>query len=686
MIYVQLSAFLVFFLWGLNMTNWYPQFAAALFALAFLWLLPIIIKFVRHYVMSFARSGANLRDLTVEDVDDAAKQLRQLAEVSTQVLTPKFHNITFFKYSGLNFAAGRGQVITSQEKLILYIHSFSNLTFTGSRTDEVLWADVVDFEVSGWLTTSQGRRWRLASKTKPEMLVIFAVIQTLLTAARTSPDGKVDLTKTGISETLESAADVLQAAKSRMVQNRDFALDFSVALQTHNKEERARRPTLGREVNGYTLVQKLGKGGFGEVFLGVKEVDGVENKAAIKIMNADDSLSKEMTKKKSDFFMREAKLNLSIQGNAYVLGALSFGSSPRPWIMYPFVEGYTLQKRLAAKKKLSEAEWWNLAYDLVAAVAHLESEGVIHRDIKPDNIMLTNDRAVLLDLGISTLQEHTFTDGRGGGTEGWMAPEVVSKAPKDLTSASDIFAIGMTLYAAKTLRMPFAVPKDLRNWPAVVARSELNLSGFDYPEAALLSNMLLPLPEDRATTAELLEMISKHVDLDQKKLLEASHQSETFITDEDVYQAGFDYSFKKEAFIEGPFDGWSSLNNSIQDLVLANKAKMFSVQIVIENTGVLYFQAMVQHGGWVIEVMHQYWKGPETGPTFSQAMAKRDWNPPTTSAPNFHRYIGERNPGRDLPKAMIEVLEMVHELRLSQVAAFAISVHGKNFVVKSSKK
>jgi serine/threonine protein kinase len=685
MLYVQVSAFLVFFIWGLDLTRTFPPFAIVPFSLSLIWLIPLAFKFARIYRFQLNGNASGVKTLTNDDVDAAAVELRKLAEYSKQVVLPRFDKSIVFGFKGGNLISDRGQFLLSKDSVVVYV-SATSLTSPIGTTDRIPWSQISDFDIKGWLTTHDGRRWRITAGSNSEMLVTYATVKLLLQAANLSSTKTIDLEKVGLSASFEAAADVLQSAKTQMVQNRDFDLDMSQAVKGYEVKQKGRRPTLGREIEGWKLIRKLGKGGFGEVFLGEKEANGQTRRVAVKIMNADDTMSENQLKEKSAFFMREAKLNISIDDNPYVLSATSFGDDPRPYIIYPFVEGHTLSSRLTAKKKLNEPEWWSLAYDLVSAIAHLEKEGVIHRDIKPENIMMAADRAVLLDLGISTLQAHNFTNTKGWGTEGWLAPEVVSRESKDLTSASDVFAAGMTLYAALKLRMPFPVPKDLKQWPTVVAKTDLDVRGLSYPEAALLSNMLLPLPEDRATTEELLDMIRPHVDLNAKAELEREHREQAFISDEDVYKPGFDHRFKKEAFVEGPFDGWTELQKSVEELVLANKAQMFSLQLVVENVGVLYFQAMVQYGGWVIEVMHQYWKGPELGTSFSQAMTKRDWNPPTSSAPNFHRYLGEDNPGRDLPKAMTDVVEMVHGLRLSQVAAFAISVHGKNFEPKSSKK
>lgn len=126
-----------------------------------------------------------------------------------------------------------------------------------------------------------------------------------------------------------------------------------------------------------------------------------------------------------------------------------------------FLSGSSLRATLAAAGRLPPAESIRVAREVLTALQILSDAGVVHRDVKPENIHLTNDgRVVLLDLGIARqIGEASLTDDRamfGPLTPGYGAPEQIRNEKRRISSRSDIFATGVVLYECLSGTNPFA--------------------------------------------------------------------------------------------------------------------------------------------------------------------------------------------------------------------------------------
>ena len=121
----------------------------------------------------------------------------------------------------------------------------------------------------------------------------------------------------------------------------------------------------------------------------------------------------------------------------------------------PFYEGETLEQRLLRRPRIGRAEGLSIATKLTKAVAALHRAGVIHRDIKPDNVILQPGGGLkLIDLGVARLPAiEDFPSAAIPGTPSYMAPELMSGQPGDETS--DLFALGVTLFRMFTGSYPY---------------------------------------------------------------------------------------------------------------------------------------------------------------------------------------------------------------------------------------
>jgi serine/threonine protein kinase len=143
----------------------------------------------------------------------------------------------------------------------------------------------------------------------------------------------------------------------------------------------------------YQIEREIGKGGNARIYLAL---DREGRRVALKILHPELLVSVA-----ADRFLREIRLCSQLQ-HPHIAHLLDSGE--RDWIVYyvmTYVEGPTLREHLARVARLPVPEAVRLADDLLDALDHAHSHGIVHRDVKPENIVLTSEGAVLLDFGIA---------------------------------------------------------------------------------------------------------------------------------------------------------------------------------------------------------------------------------------------------------------------------------------------
>jgi serine/threonine protein kinase len=192
-----------------------------------------------------------------------------------------------------------------------------------------------------------------------------------------------------------------------------------------------------------------------------------------------------------------------------------------PYLVFELVEGPTLEMRLE-RGPLGIAEARGVGCDIAHALAYVHGRGVLHRDVKPSNILLAPDgRALLSDFGVARLADGTRNTAAGTtvGTAAYLAPEQVGGA--EVTPAADIYALGLVLIEALSGRPAFAgtapemlavrlttdpqIPAGLAPpWPGLV-RAMTRRHPADRPDAAMVAAQLgaLSTPVPAADTAEI---------------------------------------------------------------------------------------------------------------------------------------------------------------------------------------
>lgn len=240
----------------------------------------------------------------------------------------------------------------------------------------------------------------------------------------------------------------------------------------------------------YDLVRRIDVGGMGEVYL-AKQRTAFGREVAIKIIRSD--LAYDMTARQR--FLREAEVSAHLKHD-HILQLIEFGElHGRLFFVTPYIEGGTLARRLRSGP-LSLPEVQQLFSALVQAVAYIHRRGVIHRDLKPTNILLDtgSDGQIyvrLIDFGIATIQGRSASPpltatGTEVGTAAYMAPERLSgiAAP-----SNDIYSLGVILYQMLTGLTPEAEQR-----PVAIPR----------PLEYIVQRCLAARPEDRFATADEL--------------------------------------------------------------------------------------------------------------------------------------------------------------------------------------
>jgi eukaryotic-like serine/threonine-protein kinase len=269
-----------------------------------------------------------------------------------------------------------------------------------------------------------------------------------------------------------------------------------------------RRPVLEiRSLGGYRLLRRLGEGGMGAVYLGYKEGD--DQPVAIKVLNEHLVESPGFV----DRFLREARNGASLNHPNIVRTYLVNHDqlTNKYFLVLEFVDGPTTQTLLERLGRLSVGDSAYIVLGIARALEHAHSQQIIHRDIKPDNILLTPTGIPKLgDLGLAKkLDEtsHLTATRQGFGTTPYMPYEQAMNA-RSVDGRSDIYALGATFYHLVTGALPFPGPDDL----AVIERKK---QGDYYPARflqpslpaiidRLLSRMLAREPAQRFQTAGAL--------------------------------------------------------------------------------------------------------------------------------------------------------------------------------------
>jgi serine/threonine-protein kinase len=276
---------------------------------------------------------------------------------------------------------------------------------------------------------------------------------------------------------------------------------------TYNDESKAEDKAAGlsgREIGGFRILERIGRGGMGTVYK-AKQVS-LNRLVALKFLSP--KLSKDPAFVEKFFAEARAAAQLNHPNVVQVFDVGTLGGVQ--FFSMEFMEGGCVQDLLSAREdsRLPWQEALPLIVDATRGLVFAEKRGIIHRDIKPDNLMLTSEQKVKIgDLGLATSAE-------GGGEKGifgtphFIAPEQAQG--KEVTHAADLYSLGATIYRIVTGRTPFTgntvkeiLRAQINDAPAPIAQT---VPDFPPELTAIIDKLMAKKVEDRYQSAtKLLE-------------------------------------------------------------------------------------------------------------------------------------------------------------------------------------
>ena len=255
------------------------------------------------------------------------------------------------------------------------------------------------------------------------------------------------------------------------------------------------------QVGAFRLLGRLGEGGMGRVFLGESRGG---RKVAIKVVHPHYANDPEFRRR----FAREVAAARQVGGfhTAAVVGADP--EADPPWMATAYIPGPSVADAIARRGPLDRAEVGRLGAALAEGLAAIHECGLIHRDLKPGNVILAEDGPRIIDFGIAKGADATALTGSSAviGTLRYMSPEQLNG--QELTPQSDVFALGTVLAYAATGHDPFQAP----TIPGVITRilsGPPDLDPLSGELRGIIADCLAKDPSSRPSPGDLLARFSR---------------------------------------------------------------------------------------------------------------------------------------------------------------------------------
>jgi serine/threonine-protein kinase len=265
--------------------------------------------------------------------------------------------------------------------------------------------------------------------------------------------------------------------------------------------------------HAYTLERELGGGGMAHVFLAVET--RLERRVVIKVLLTD--LAAGIS---ADRFEREIRVAARLQ-HPNIVPLLTAGDlGGLPYYTMPFIEGESLRTRLSWGPVLVD-EGVSILRDVARALAYAHRQGIVHRDIKPDNVLLSDDAALVSDFGVARAVSAATTATRGNtltqvgmaiGTPAYMSPEQAAGDPH-VDHRADLYALGVMAYEVFSGVHPFAgrhTPQEVMSAHLTEVPQAIGSRAANLPPALaeIVMRCLAKRPSDRPESAhEILEVL-----------------------------------------------------------------------------------------------------------------------------------------------------------------------------------
>lgn len=290
-----------------------------------------------------------------------------------------------------------------------------------------------------------------------------------------------------------------------------------------------------REVGNWVLTEPLGRGGQGTTWRAIwKRKDqsltqvgfagGQVDRAVIKLMLPPEpntvpipaSRFDEWLDREAKGFLIEARV-LSKVDSPYIPGVFEAATQKTkarwdvPWFATELISGRSLTEQLGANGPMDQNQLLDLAHDILSALVAIHHVGLVHLDLKPDNVMLEPGRARLIDFGLVGMANQV---GRFGGTRGYFTPEQLDDVieERDFAPPADVFKLGVTLAVASGVRLdelwgtdPYGDERMVRQ----AMKQGPRISTLREDLRSVIGPMLSFDPRSRPTAASSLELVTR---------------------------------------------------------------------------------------------------------------------------------------------------------------------------------
>jgi hypothetical protein len=324
----------------------------------------------------------------------------------------------------------------------------------------------------------------------------------------------------------------------------------------------------GSIVGRYRLLEQIGEGGFGVVFM-AEQREPVKRKVALKIIKLGMDTRQVVARFEAE---RQA---LALMDHPNIAKVLDAGATEtgRPYFVMELVRGVPIT-RFCDENQATTAERLELFMQVCTAIQHAHQKGIIHRDIKPNNVLVTlhDDRPVpkVIDFGIAKATQQELTDKtiftryhEFLGTPAYMSPEQTQLSGLDLDTRTDIYSLGVLLYELLTGRTPFdaqellsggydEIRRRIRDQEPLKPSTKLNTLAMEDRELAARKRKSDPRQLNRLLKGDLDWIVMKALEKDRTRRYESAsafaQDVRRYLSDEPVSAVAPSFGYRLQKF------------------------------------------------------------------------------------------------------------------------------------------